>query len=91
MAGSIVQPKPHLHPKVHHTPRASAVGMGYTVIPITMGNVKNLAWKIEERFAPLVIKDMQGRIGREAERVWETGKAHSGMAVARLEEGAQGG
>ena len=54
-----------------------------------MGNVKNLAWKIEERFAPLVIKDMQGRIGREAERVWETGKAHSGMAVARLEEEAK--
>lgn len=63
--------------------------MGYTVVPITMMNVRDLAWKIEERVAPPVVKDMQGRIGREVERVWETGKAHSGMAVARLEEGAK--
>ena len=54
-----------------------------------MENVRNLVWKVEERLAPPVIRDMQGRIGAEVERVWETGKAHSNMAVGRLEEGAR--
>ena len=88
MAGSIVS-RNRTFVLRFATPVAFAVGMGYAVVPRTMENVGDLVGRVERRFAPPVVRDMQGRIGAEVERAWETGKAHSGMVVARMEEGAR--
>jgi len=65
-------------------PVAFGVAAGYTVLPYTMRNVGELAWRYEERFPE--VRDAHLRIRERAVHLWETGKAHTQMTVARGEE-----
>lgn len=49
MAGSIVTRRNNILLRTT-VPAAFGVAMGWTTIPVTMGNVSNLAWKYEQRF-----------------------------------------
>lgn len=49
MAGSIVTRRSNILLRAT-VPAAFAVGMGWTVLPVTMGNVGDLAWRYEQRF-----------------------------------------
>lgn len=49
MAGSIVTRRSNILLRAT-VPAAFGVGMGWTVLPVTMGNVGELAWRYEQRF-----------------------------------------
>lgn len=83
MAGSIVSRNRNVLVRTA-VPLAVGVGTAYVVLPITMQNVGSLMWSYEER-SPFV-RENHLRIREGAERLWYTGKAHSQMAVARLDE-----
>jgi len=65
-------------------PLAVGVGMGYAVIPITMGNVGDLIWSYEKKFPALA--DLHARTSDSVTHFVQTGIAHSKMGVAMLEE-----
>lgn len=69
-------------------PVAFGVGAGYAVIPVTMRNVGDLAWKYEQRFP--VVRDAHLTVRERAERIWETGKSHTVMSVHMAEEKIDG-
>ena len=53
-----------------------------------MRNVGGVVWRLEERLP--VVRDAHLRVKEAVVRNWETGKAHAGMTVARVEEGVEG-
>jgi organizing structure protein 2 len=65
-------------------PLAVGIGAGWAIIPITMRNVGDLAWKYEERFP--VIADTHLRIKERVTRFVETGVAHTKMGVGMFED-----
>lgn len=83
MAGSIITRRSNILLRAT-VPLAFGVGAGYTVVPHTMHNVENLIWSYEEKYP--VVRDTHLRVREQVVHVWETGKAHSSMAVARAEE-----
>ncbi|KAJ4348297.1 uncharacterized protein N0V89_009669 [Didymosphaeria variabile] len=65
-------------------PAAIGIGAAYAVLPITMKNVGDLAWKYEERYP--VLADAHLRTKERLARFWETGKAHSAMSVGMIQD-----
>lgn len=65
-------------------PLAVGVAAGWYVIPVTMGNIGELAWKYEKKFP--VVADTHLRINERVSRFIETGVAHSKMGVGMLED-----
>ncbi|KAB8343009.1 hypothetical protein FH972_022603 [Carpinus fangiana] len=83
MAGSILTRRSNILLRAT-VPLAFGVGAGYTVIPVTMHNVEDLIWKYEEKYP--VVRDTHLQVRERVVDIWQTGKAHSGMALARAEE-----
>ncbi|KAJ8607209.1 hypothetical protein MRB53_040469 [Persea americana] len=65
------------------TPLLFGVAAGQVVIPITMRNVGDLAWEYEKKYPQLAQTHL--KIRDQAQYIWETGKAHTGMTIARGE------
>ncbi|KAL5334472.1 apolipo protein O-domain-containing protein [Aspergillus crustosus] len=66
------------------TPLAFGTIAAWSLLPVTMRNVSDLIWRYEKRFP--VVADQHLRIRNQAEHIWTTGVAHSGLARAQLEE-----
>ncbi|KAL4874773.1 apolipo protein O-domain-containing protein [Aspergillus karnatakaensis] len=66
------------------TPLAFGTIAAWSLLPVTMRNVSDLIWQYEKRFP--VVADQHLRIRNQAEHIWTTGVAHSGMARAIMEE-----
>lgn len=62
MAGSIVTRRSNILLRAA-VPAAFGVGMGWTVLPVTMGNVSDLAWRYEQRFPVVAQGHIQAREG----------------------------
>ncbi|KIW02857.1 uncharacterized protein PV09_05911 [Verruconis gallopava] len=65
-------------------PLAVGIGAGYYFIPITMGNVGELAWKYESKYPALA--DTHLRVKERITRFVQTGIAHSKMTVGMVED-----
>lgn len=65
-------------------PAAFGLGVAYTVLPLTMRNVGDLAWSYEKKYPVLAENHM--RIKERIERFIETGKAHSSMSLQMIED-----
>lgn len=83
MAGSIVTRNRNILLRATG-PAAIGIGAAYAVLPITMKNVGDLAWKYEERYP--VLADAHLRTRERLTRFWETGKAHSAMSVGMIQD-----
>lgn len=83
MAGSIVSRRRNAVLR-GLVPAAVGLGAAWILLPVTMTNVSALLWKYEEKFP--VIADSHMRTRESVQRVWYTGKAHSGMAVQMLDD-----
>lgn len=62
MAGSIVTRRSNILLRAS-VPAALGVGMGWTVLPITMGRVSDLTWKYEQRFPAVAQGHVQAKEG----------------------------
>jgi len=82
MAGSILTRNRNILLRAS-VPVLFGVTAGYVAIPVTMRNVGNLVWTYEERYP--AVRDTHLRIREQTQHIWETGKAHTGMTVARGE------
>ncbi|KAF2130022.1 hypothetical protein P153DRAFT_290039 [Dothidotthia symphoricarpi CBS 119687] len=82
MAGSIVTRNRNILLRAT-VPAAVGLGAAYAVLPITMRNVGDLAWKYEERYP--VLADTHLRTKERISKFIETGKAHAGMTVGMVE------
>jgi MICOS complex subunit MIC26 len=83
MAGSIVSRNRNILVR-GATPLAVGIGAGWYVLPYTMRNISDLLWEYEKK-AP-VIADAHLRTRERLVHIWETGKAHSGMTLGRIED-----
>ncbi|KAK8156662.1 apolipo protein O-domain-containing protein [Phyllosticta citrichinensis] len=83
MAGSIVTRNRNILLRAS-VPVAVGVAASYALLPLTTRNVGNLIWTYEERYPALAENHL--RIKDRVTRFVETGKAHSKMSVAMLEE-----
>ncbi|KAL2814493.1 apolipo protein O-domain-containing protein [Aspergillus granulosus] len=66
------------------TPLAFGTIAAWSLLPVTMRNVSDLIWEYEKRVP--VVADNHLRLREQAEYIWTTGVAHSGMARAMMEE-----
>ncbi|KAL2870944.1 MICOS complex subunit MIC26/MIC27 [Aspergillus lucknowensis] len=66
------------------TPLAFGTIAAWSLLPVTMRNVSDLIWEYEKRVP--AVADQHLRLREQAEYIWTTGVAHSGIARARLEE-----
>jgi organizing structure protein 2 len=87
MAGSIISRNRNILLRAT-VPAAIGLGAAYAVLPITMKNVGDLAWKYEERYP--VLADAHLRTKDRVTQVWETGKAHTAMSVGMLQDKVSG-
>ncbi|KAF2459273.1 putative mitochondrial protein [Lineolata rhizophorae] len=83
MAGSIVTRNRNIVLRAS-VPVAVGVGAAYAVLPITMRNVGDLVWTYEEKYPALAENHI--RIKERVQRFWETGKAHTAMTGAMIED-----
>ncbi|KAF1977147.1 hypothetical protein BU23DRAFT_527517 [Bimuria novae-zelandiae CBS 107.79] len=83
MAGSIVTRNRNILLRAT-VPAAIGIGAAYAVLPITMKNVGDLAWKYEEKYP--VLADAHLRTRERVTSFWETGKAHSQMGVGMIQD-----
>ncbi|KAF3803525.1 hypothetical protein GCG54_00004696 [Colletotrichum gloeosporioides] len=65
-------------------PLALGITAGWTVLPITMGNVSNLAWKYEQRFPVIAQGHLQ--IRQSIEDSLRAAKIHSQIGVRYVDE-----
>ncbi|KAE9961896.1 hypothetical protein BLS_001180 [Venturia inaequalis] len=65
-------------------PLAVGVAAGWYVIPVTMGNIGDLAWRYEKKFP--VVADTHLRVKESVSTFIQTGIAHSKMSVGMLED-----
>lgn len=83
MAGSIVTRRSNILLRAT-VPAAFGVGMGWTVLPITMGNVGDLAWRYEQRFPAVAESHVKTR------EAWQNtvsfARAHRQVAVQTVDE-----
>lgn len=83
MAGSIVSRNRGIILRTA-SPLAFGTVAAWTLLPVTMRNVSDLAWEYEKK-VPAVAE--QHLVLRErAEHIWHTGVAHSSMARQTMEE-----
>ncbi|KAF2444178.1 hypothetical protein P171DRAFT_463890 [Karstenula rhodostoma CBS 690.94] len=83
MAGSIITRNRNILLRAT-VPAAIGLGAAYAVLPLTMKNVGDLAWKYEERYP--VLADAHLRTKERVTSLWETGKAHSAMSVGMIQD-----
>ncbi|KAJ5093228.1 hypothetical protein N7456_009089 [Penicillium angulare] len=83
MAGSIVSRNRGIFLRTL-SPLAFGTVAAYTLLPVTMKNVGELAWKYEKRFP--AVADQHIALRERAEHIWYTGLAHSGMARHMMED-----
>ncbi|KAJ5584337.1 Mitochondrial protein [Penicillium hispanicum] len=83
MAGSIVSRNRGIFLRTL-SPLAFGTVAAYTLLPVTMKNVGDLAWEYEKRFP--AVADQHIAFRERAEHIWYTGIAHSGMARQMMEE-----
>lgn len=83
MAGSIVSRNRGIFLRTL-SPLAFGTVAAYTLLPVTMRNVGDLAWGYEKRFP--AVADQHIALRERAEHIWSTGIAHSGMARHIMEE-----
>ena len=65
-------------------PLALGVGAAWTVLPVTMGNVSDLAWQYEQRFP--AVADAHRRTREGVEGGWRSAKAQGDFAVRKVDE-----
>jgi organizing structure protein 2 len=83
MAGSIISRNRNILLRAT-VPAAIGLTTAYAVLPVTMKNVGDLAWKYEERYP--VLADTHLRARERITQIWETGKAHSAMTVGMVQD-----
>ncbi|KAJ5700910.1 Mitochondrial protein [Penicillium malachiteum] len=83
MAGSIVSRNRGIFLRTL-SPLAFGTVAAYSLLPVTMKNVGELAWSYEKRFP--AIADQHIALRERAEHIWYTGIAHSGMARQMMED-----
>ena len=83
MAGSIVSRNRGIFLRTL-SPLTFGTVAAYTLLPVTMKNVGELAWSYEKRFP--AVADQHIAIRERAEHIWYTGIAHSGMARQMMED-----
>ncbi|TEA22818.1 MICOS subunit MIC26 [Colletotrichum sidae] len=83
MAGSIITRNRNVVLRAA-APVALGITAGWTVLPITMGNVSNLTWKYEQRFP--VIAQGHLKIRESIENSWRQAKLHSQIGVRYVDE-----
>jgi organizing structure protein 2 len=83
MAGSIITRNRNILLRAT-VPAAIGIGAAYAVLPITTRNVGDLIWTYEERYPVLAEAHMQTKA--RVQRFFETGKAHSQMGVAMMQD-----
>ncbi|PYI05416.1 hypothetical protein BO78DRAFT_398154 [Aspergillus sclerotiicarbonarius CBS 121057] len=66
------------------SPLALGTVAAWTLLPVTMRNVSDLVWEYEKRVP--AVADTHLQVRSQAEHLWYTGVAHSGMARAMMEE-----
>ncbi|EFQ26301.1 hypothetical protein CGRA01v4_05391 [Colletotrichum graminicola] len=83
MAGSIITRNRSIVLRAT-APLALGITAGWTVLPITMGNVSNLAWKYEQRFP--VIAQGHLKLRESIENNWRMARLHSEIGVRYVDE-----
>ena len=83
MAGSIITRRSNILLRAT-VPLAVGVGAGWTVIPVTMGNVSNLIWTYEKKFPAVANAHLQTR--DRLVHAWQTAKAHTAGTKAVMED-----
>ncbi|KAF3360621.1 hypothetical protein VdG1_01581 [Verticillium dahliae VDG1] len=83
MAGSIVPRRSNILFRAT-APLALGIAAGWTVLPITTGNVANLAWKYEQRFPVVAESHLKFREG--ISRTISFAKVHSELGVHYVNE-----
>lgn len=83
MAGSIVSRNRGIFLR-SLSPLAFGTVAAWTLLPVTMRNVSDLAWEYEKKFPAVANQHLAAR--ERAEHIWYTGIAHSGMARQMMED-----
>ncbi|KAF6835159.1 MICOS subunit MIC26 [Colletotrichum musicola] len=83
MAGSIVTRNRSVLLRAT-APLALGITAGWTVLPITMTNVSNLAWKYEQRFP--VVAQGHLKLRESIESSWRAARVHSKIGVQYVDE-----
>lgn len=83
MAGSIVSRNRGIFLRTM-SPLAFGTVAAWTLLPVTMRNVSDLAWEYEKKFPVVAEQHLAAR--ERAEHIWHTGIAHSAMARQMMEE-----
>ncbi|PLB55368.1 hypothetical protein P170DRAFT_432909 [Aspergillus steynii IBT 23096] len=83
MAGSIVSRNRGIFLR-SASPLAFGTVAAWSLLPVTMRNVSDLAWEYEKKVPAVAEQHLLVR--EKAEHIWYTGIAHSGMARAMMEE-----
>ncbi|KAJ5105364.1 hypothetical protein NUU61_002711 [Penicillium alfredii] len=83
MAGSIVSRNRGIFLRTA-SPLAFGTVAAWSLLPVTMRNVSDLAWEYEKKVPAVAEKHLA--IRERAEHIWYTGIAHSGMARQMMEE-----
>lgn len=65
-------------------PAAIGIGAAWVVLPVTMRNVADLAWRYEKRFPRVAQSHLEAR--ERIEKIWATARAHSSMSRGLVEE-----
>lgn len=83
MAGSIVARNRGVFLRTM-SPLAFGTVAAWSLLPVTMRNVSDLVWEYEKKVP--VVAEQHLKIRDQAEYIWTTGVAHSGMARQMMEE-----
>ncbi|QPH01671.1 hypothetical protein C2857_005874 [Epichloe festucae Fl1] len=78
MAGSIITRRSNILLR-STVPLAFGVGAGWTVLPVTMRNISDLAWKYEQRFP--AVAETHANVRESLKRSVSFAKAHSRVGV----------
>ena len=83
MAGSIVTRNRNILLRAS-VPLALGIGVGWAVIPVTMGNVSELAWEYEKKFPAVANAHLQTREG--IEKSLSFAKVHAKLGARYVDE-----
>lgn len=83
MAGSIVTRNRNVLLRVS-APLAFGVGAGWSVLPVTMRNVSDLAWQYERRMP--VVAESHLRLRESIEKGFSFARVHSRLGVRMVED-----
>ncbi|KAI9823570.1 MAG: hypothetical protein M1832_002351 [Thelocarpon impressellum] len=88
MAGSIISRNRNVVLRAA-VPAAMGLGAAWVVLPLTMRNVGDLAWRYEQRVP--VVAENHLRVRGAAEQAWRTARRHGESAVRTVDETVHGG